>query len=157
MTWIISFLALAGLLNALYFALSYYGLARGRLIPAVRQKVEGRRSKVEGCHSHFALRTSHFESSCRAVTQTPEARALGLPNFILGIPYYLGLIALSWSADPAPGWMAAARIASYLAVLLGVYLVYALRYRLHVSCPLCLLGHGVNLALAVCLTVANIA
>ncbi|OGG56948.1 MAG: hypothetical protein A3F84_15555 [Candidatus Handelsmanbacteria bacterium RIFCSPLOWO2_12_FULL_64_10] len=133
MAWIIFFLALTGLLNALYFALSCYGLARGRLIPVVGQG-----------------------SSCRAVMQTPDARVLGLPNFIFGALYYLGLIVLSWTADPASGWMAAARVASYLAVLLGVYLVYALRYRLHVSCPLCLLGHGVNLALAVCLTVTNI-
>ncbi len=132
MAWIIFSLALIGLLNALYFAMSYYGLARGRLIPVVGQG-----------------------SSCRAVMQTPDARALGLPNFIFGALYYAGLIVLSWTPHPASAWMAAAQIVSYLAVLLGVYLVHALRYRLHVSCPLCLLGHGVNLALAVCLTVVS--
>jgi uncharacterized membrane protein len=36
---------------------------------------------------------------------------------------------------------------------MGLYLVHALRFRLRVSCPLCMLGHGINLALAVCLTI----
>jgi uncharacterized membrane protein len=130
MVWIISFLSLAGLLNALYFAMSYYGLTRGQGI-----------SGIEG------------EGRCLTVMQAPEARVLGPPNFIPGIAYYLALIALSWTAGPASGWRTAAWVASWLTVLMGLYLVHALRFRLRVSCPLCMLGHGINLALAVCLTI----
>ena len=127
MAWIISFLSLAGLANALYFTASYYGLFQGGLIPTAG-------------------------TSCQKVMQTPDARALGLPNFLLGVVYYPALIALIWTAGPASGWMTAARIASWLAVLLGLYLIHVLRFRLRVSCPLCMAGHGINLALAICLT-----
>ncbi len=131
MIWIVSFLALAGLANALYFAMSYYGPSRGRLIPTTG-------------------------SPCQTVMQTPDGRVLGLPNFILGMLYYLALIALSWTAEPTSRWMTAAWIASWLAVLLGVYLVYALLFRLRVSCPLCMMGHAINLALAICLTTMKV-
>jgi uncharacterized membrane protein len=39
--------------------------------------------------------------------------------------------------------------AAAVAVVLGGYLVYALRQKLHTDCPLCYLAHGLNIALLV--------
>lgn len=134
MMWIVFLLALAGLANALYFALSYYGLLRahGRLIPTVEAR-----------------------NRCQTVMETPDGRVFGLPNFIFGILYYLALIALSFMTESASGWATAAAVTSWFTVLLGVYLVHALFFKIRVSCPLCMVGHGINLALAVCLTVVS--
>jgi uncharacterized membrane protein len=77
----------------------------------------------------------------------------GLPNFALGILYYLALIALPFAAEPDSEWMTAAAVISWFIVLFGIYLVYALFFKIRLSCPLCMVGHGINLALAVCLTV----
>ena len=137
-------LALAGLIDALYFTLAYYGrIKRAPWVPQVL------------CASE--------RSSCVSVVKTPYARVFGVPNSLLGVFYYIAII--WWAALGRPvglqfeiggdyhvvhiGWFL--ELASGLTVVLGAYLIYALRRKLGVDCPLCYAAHAINLALMVLL------
>jgi uncharacterized membrane protein len=136
-------LSIAGLADALYFTLAYYGrVRRARWVPQILCAREG--------------------SSCVTVLRTPYARVFRVPNSLLGIVYYLLL--LGWGltarrlgafyvvvyARALPlGWVLA--VGGALPVILGLYLIYALHHKLHVPCPLCYTAHGINLALFVVL------
>ncbi len=140
---IIALLSLAGLADSLYFTFAYYGrIRKARWVPQVFCAREG--------------------SSCVTVVRTPYARVFGIPNSVLGILYYLCLLVwigfvprhLSISGqifrpfETVGLWLLGA---SLLTVMLGFYLVYALRRALGVDCPLCYAAHAVNVALFVLL------
>jgi uncharacterized membrane protein len=138
--FLIIVLALGGLINSLYFTLAYYGrVKKSCWVPEILCAREG--------------------STCVTVVQTPYARVFGLPNSLLGILYYLAL--LTWVArgdrigSAVPAAVAPLRglliAASVLTVALGFYLIFALRRRLHVDCPLCYAAHAINAALLVLL------
>ena len=142
---LILFLSLAGLFNALYFTLAYYGRVRkARWVPAALCAREG--------------------SNCVAVVRTFYARVFGVPNSLLGIAYYLALIGwiLAGGARASPAntvllhaawWLLVA--ASGIAVALGLYLIHALWRILHVHCPLCYAAHAINLGLLALLISVN--
>ena len=144
---LILILSLAGLLNALYFTLAFYGrVNKTRWVPGVLCAREG--------------------SNCVVVVRTPYARVFGLPNSLLGIVYYIVLI--GWvlagggkasSAALSAGWLhgiGGLLIAlSVVTVVLGFYLIHALWRILRVHCPLCYAAHALNLALMVLLIFVN--
>ena len=140
---IIVLLSLAGLADSLYFTFAYYGRTRkARWVPEV-----------------FCARE---DSSCVTVVRTPYARVFGIPNSLLGILYYLCLLVwigfvprhLNISGqifrpyETVGLWLLGA---SLLTVLLGFYLVYALRRVLGLDCPLCYAAHAINIGLFVLL------
>jgi uncharacterized membrane protein len=135
-------LSLVGLWDAVYFTLAYYG-------------------RVENAHWVPEILCAREGSSCVTVVKTPYARVFGWPNSLFGIAYYVTLIA--WTLIPA-GWLTAVDVhvppfsfllrflltaASTVTVVLGGYLVYALREKLHTDCPLCYLAHVINTVLLV--------
>ncbi len=135
-------LSLVGLWDAFYFTFAYYGrVKKARWVPAILCAREG--------------------SNCVTVVQTPYARVFGVPNSLLGILFYSGLLA--WTAASANvhffevhfGILMAAfgvlLAASVVAFLLGIYLIYALLKKLHTHCPLCYTAHAINTALLVLL------
>jgi uncharacterized membrane protein len=142
---LIVLLSLGGLADALYFTFAYYGrVKRSRWVPQILCAREG--------------------SSCVTVVQTPYARVFGVPNSLLGIIYYVLLIV--WGlGSPWPdfwfvGWNRSLVdfsffdfliLASIITIGLGFYLIYALRRKLHVDCPLCYTAHAINAALLVLL------
>jgi uncharacterized membrane protein len=141
-------LSLAGLADALYFTFAYYGRVRkARWVPEVLCAREG--------------------SSCLTVVQTPYGSVFGVPNSLLGIVYYLLLMA--WAiGGQAMGLEFRLGMRSYLitfgdlliatsavTVALGFYLIFALRRILHTDCPLCYAAHATNLALLVLLIVGR--
>ena len=136
-------LSLAGLADALYFSFAYYGrIKKAHWVPEVLCAREG--------------------SSCVTVVQTPYARVFGVPNSILGIIYYLMVIA--WAIPTrstgiklhfhpfeyvASLGLALLFLISAGTIVFGSYLIYALRRKLHVDCPLCYTAHAINAALFV--------
>jgi len=136
-------LSLAGLADSLYFTFAYYGrIRKARWVPEIFCAREG--------------------SSCVTVVRTPYARVFGIPNSLLGIVYYVAL--LVWIGFVPRHLSISGRIfrpfetvglwllgASLLTVMLGFYLVYALRRALGVDCPLCYAAHAINVGLFVLL------
>jgi len=126
-------LATAGVYIAAYFTLVFYGHldANTRLMPRV--------CRLE-------------ERTCQTVLGTKYARVFGVPNSLLGVLYYLIVIAvllIGW----APHALAVGLIlVAWFTVALGLYLIYALFFIIMIPCPLCLTGHAINLGLAILLT-----
>lgn len=141
-------LAAIGLWDAFYFTFAYYGRVRKvRWVPAILCAREG--------------------SNCVTVVQTPYARIFGVPNSLLGIFFYLVVIA--WTAlaiwlEPMWGlpdthWLVILGeglvAAAAFAVLTGVYLIYSLIAKLHVHCPLCYTAHAINALLLVLIAILD--
>ena len=126
-------LSAIGLYIAAYFTLVYYGLigANTKLMPKV--------CRLE-------------ERTCQTVLGTKYARVFGVPNSLLGVLYYLTVIAIllaGWTVAPITEALIAV---AWFTVVLGLYLAYSLFFTIRIPCPLCLTGHGINLALAILLT-----
>ncbi len=138
-------LALAGLVDALYFTFAYYGrIRKASWVPEILCAREG--------------------STCVTVVQTPYARVFGVPNSLLGIIYYIFLIA--WATVGFWPWLSLSNGAEFLlripifvsavTVILGFYLIYALRRKLHMDCPMCYTAHAINVAILVLLIVLSV-
>ena len=141
-------LSLAGLADALYFTLAYYGRVRkSRWVPQVLCAREG--------------------SSCITVVRTPYGSVFGVPNSLLGIIYYALVILWAVCGQSASITLRAGMTsyiitftglliaASSVTVALGFYLIYALRRILNTDCPFCYAAHAINLALLVLMTIAR--
>jgi uncharacterized membrane protein len=136
-------LSLIGLADALYFTLAYYGrIRKARWAPAILCARE--------------------DSSRVTVLRTPYACIFGVPNSLLGIVYYVLL--LVWTMFVPRHVSILGHVlrpfetvgllflgASLSSVVLGFYLIHALRRVLHTHCPLCYAAHAVNLLLFVLL------
>jgi uncharacterized membrane protein len=135
-------LSLLGLADALYFTFAYYcRIKKVRWVPEILCAREG--------------------SRCATVVETPYARVLGVPNSLLGILYYIAVMLwLPWATDvhgvEEYAYLflfltGALLLASAVTVVLGFYLICALRRKLHVDCPLCYTAHAINVSLFVLL------
>ena len=131
--------SLAGLADALYFTLAYYGrIRKARWVPKILCARE--------------------DSSCVTVVRTPYARVFGVPNSLLGIVYYILLLVwimfvpryVSISGHVLRPFETLGLLllgASISSVVLGFYLIYALRRVLHTHCLLCYAAHAINIIL----------
>jgi uncharacterized membrane protein len=136
-------LSLAGLADALYFTLAYYGrIRKARWVPEI-----------------FCAREN---SSCVTVGRTPYARVFGVPNSLLGVVYYVLL--MLWVMFVPRHVSILGRVlrpfetlgllllgVSLSSIVLSFYLIYALRRILHTHCPLCYAAHAINIVLFVLL------
>ncbi len=90
------------------------------------------------------------EKTCRLILDHRDANVAGIPNSLPGVFYYCAVCLVAAAGFPAP-FLLLLRVASWAAVGLGLYLTYSLIFRVRTLCPLCLVSHGLNLALAVLL------
>src|SRR5689334_1264685 len=82
---------------------------------------------------------------CAAIVDTRQARLFGVPNSLLGIGYYAGVLLYVLSPARSSTLFYEVLIAlSAGTVIMGVYLVYSLFFLLRVSCVLCLTSHLLN-------------
>jgi len=144
---LIVLLSLGGLADALYFTFAYYGrIRKARWVPEIFCAREG--------------------STCVTVVRTPYARVFGVPNSLLGIFYYVLLMVwtvfvphhLSVSGHVLRPFETLGLVllgASLCTVILGFYLIHALRRILYTDCPLCYAAHAINIALFVLLILVS--
>ena len=130
----ILFLSTIGLLISLYFALVHRNAIRpdSPWIPAF-------------CRLD--------EQSCGSILQMPEARIFRIPNFYIGIGYYVGLIILSFFPSIVDEFLFELRMVSGFTVFVGIILTYSLIWRIKISCVLCFTSHAINLILFLVLLV----
>ena len=94
------------------------------------------------------------ERTCASIVFTPRARFFGLPNSILGQVFYLALMASVWgnlALTPPVYYLLIS--ASFLTVLLGLYLTYSLLFLTRVPCKLCFTSHAINLVIFILLVI----
>ena len=141
-------LALAGLADALYFTFAYYGrVQKSRWVPQILCARE--------------------DSSCVTVVRTRYGSVFGIPNSLLGIVYY-GLLVLWAVAGQSAGVRFQIGMTSFyvtfsdlliaaavVTVVLGFYLIFALRQILHTDCPFCYAAHAINLLVLLLLIAAR--
>lgn len=127
-------LSTSGFLISLYFALVYNKIIRpdSALVPAF-------------CRLD--------EQSCGSILATPEARVFRIPNFYLGLGYYVVLLALSFSPALMREILLELRLVSGFTVFVGIVLTDALVRKLKIRCILCFTSHAINLALFIVLLV----
>ena len=128
----IQILSVLGFLISLYFTLVYHRRisASTKWVPRVCRMEEG---------------------VCDQIIHTPEARLLGIPNFHLGLVFYLVLIAAPFVLRPFTGVADGFMIAVGIAVGTGIYLTHSLVYVLKKKCVLCFTTHSINLVIFVLL------
>ncbi|MFN0157490.1 MAG: vitamin K epoxide reductase family protein [Bacteroidota bacterium] len=124
--------ALIGLYISTYFTLVYY------------RKIRPDTTFIPGfCRME--------DNTCQLVIHHKAARVFYLPNFVLGMIYYAAVILFAFGVSfPFFGTMLL--YASWLTVLLAIYLIYSLVYVVKIICPLCLVSHTMNILIALILT-----
>jgi uncharacterized membrane protein len=128
--WAAIGLSVLGALDALYFLLVTYRVVRPdtRWVPSF-------------CRMD--------EATCARIVDTSYGRALGVPNALPGLAWYVATGA--WGAASLASGQALLCTPFLLAgagvVAFSAYLAWALLTRLKVVCPLCFLAHGLNAAL----------
>jgi uncharacterized membrane protein len=119
-------LALIGGLDALYFVLVTYRWLRpdAPWLPRICRMDEG---------------------TCARIVDTREARALGVPNAVLGLAWYVVLGAATVLGLP-PAWQVPLLGGAAVAFAMSLGLAWALLARLQVRCTLCFAVHAINVA-----------
>ncbi|HEY6952691.1 MAG TPA: vitamin K epoxide reductase family protein [Bacteroidota bacterium] len=122
----------AGLLISLYFTIVYYKPAAGidRYVPSF--------CRIE-------------PESCASLLGTRQARLYGMPNFVLGLLFYTGLVGSALSGILWKQLHLLLVLGSLVSVATGIYLTDVLIVRLKIHCTLCLASHAINLALCLIL------
>jgi uncharacterized membrane protein len=131
----IALLSSVGLLLSVYFALVYHGLVKSdaRFIPSF--------CRMEN-------------DSCLSIIRTREARIIGIPNFYMGILFYLAILAVAFFPELSPWILDSLKIASGFTVFVGIVLSYSLLYVIKKKCILCFTAHILNLLIFVFLLFA---
>ncbi len=94
------------------------------------------------------------QQTCQSILETPEARVFGMPNFVLGLIFYIVLIAAV--LGNVSGFLFDILLTTAVfTVALAAYLIYALRVRLKTNCILCYTVHGINTLIAILLIVSR--
>jgi len=122
----LALLGTLGFLISLLFTLVYYGKMRADapLIP-------------KACRLD--------DSSCRELIHMKEAHLFGLPNFVVGLCFYLVVVAVALMPDGASPLLERSLVlASGGALTISIFLAYVLVVRLRTTCVLCFASHLIN-------------
>jgi len=124
-----------GLVVSLYFVALYKGLIKGTpgLVP----------------------RKFCRKNTCADLLKTPFTRLFKVPNFYLGIVYYLLILYVTLFMYPY--WLGVLLLlASLFVVGVSVYLLYCTQVKLHTFCLLCMVAHVVNVIIGVYFVMAMV-
>ncbi len=123
---VIGLLSVVGLVISAYFASIHHNMA-----PFINRSF-----------SRFCRIPS---SACTTLLATRESRLFGVPNFDLGLLFYLSLVISAILPEIWHQLHSMLLFGSIVTVMAGFYLSYVLVFRLHIRCTLCFTCHAVNL------------
>lgn len=86
-------------------------------------------------------------SGCAAVIRSKYGRLLGIPNGALGVVYFLGVTVAVFFAPRLPLAVPLAFAASFVALVLYLYLAYLQFFVLRTLCSWCLSSAGLTAAI----------
>lgn len=101
-------------------------------------------SKVAHSSKNKAICESCSEQVLAAVLNTPYSRSFGVRNYLLGMAFYIMVLASSFFMLSRP-FLTLLLFASLASVIFSVYLAYALIFRIKVFCAMCFTSHIINL------------
>lgn len=126
----IQILSMFGLAISVYFLLVYSGVLTG--------------------NESMLPKNMCTKNSCHAVLETKFANVFKVPNFVLGIFYYLAVFL--YPSFPYTGWYL---LVSFFVAVLSIYLAYSLIYRLKTPCFLCFASHVINFSITILLALTT--
>ncbi len=91
------------------------------------------------------------DQTCGRVLSHSDARILGIPNYILGILYYICVLTMTLGMRH-PFYQKFIMYSSWVTVAGACYLIYSLYFKVKVTCWLCIAAHVVNILLFVTVT-----
>ena len=90
-------------------------------------------------------------NTCMRVSDSKYGKMFGVPNYISGFFYYVIILIFSF-LNVDKNILYFLLIVSWSTVLLAIYLTYALLFRLKTVCVPCFVSHGINVGIAVVLS-----
>lgn len=96
------------------------------------------------------LRGARGELTEPSVVMTARAKATGVPNSLLGLIFYLAVLAATPFLSIHAVWVVVLG-AALLAAVFSVFLAYSLLFVTRMPCPYCWTGHVINWLLLVLL------
>lgn len=93
--------------------------------------------------------------ACQVAAQGNYSAMLGVPHSVLGLLFYgwLVLAGAVWLVARYFPLLDSTLVVSWMTVLFSVFLAYTLIFTLKTPCVLCFVAHGLNLGIAVLLSV----
>lgn len=86
--------------------------------------------------------------TCGSLLQSKQARLLGIPNYLLGILFYLFSLSVAIFTSMAPGMLYWSLVlVTTGTVFIGAFLIFSLIFTLRTNCLLCYMAHAVNFLL----------
>ena len=83
--------------------------------------------------------------SCGSLLQTKQAKLFGIPNYVLGIVFYLFALGVAIFTPMDPGtlyWVLV--LVTTGVVFTGAFLIFSLIFTLKTNCLLCYMAHVIN-------------
>ena len=121
-------LGILGLLISLYFLAVYKGWIKG--------------------NEKFLPKAICSSNACHEILRTGFAAVFRVPNFVLGIFYYIVVIASTF-LSLSFNLFYMLLVLSWLVMTFSLYLAYALMFELRASCTLCFASHLINICIAI--------
>ncbi len=135
-TLVLNIAAAAGLAIATFFTLVIYG----KIAPDAK----------------FIPRFCRLEpEKCMTVLGHPDARFYGIPNSLIGMLFYI-LVVASAVAGRGNLLRQVAVVAAWIAVTSGVYFTYSLLVKIRIPCMLCFTAHALNLLIALIMVIDEV-
>lgn len=123
--------SILGLAISLYFLGVYKGIIKGR--------------------KNFVPDVVCNDNTCISILKTKYSNPFKIPNFILGIFYYIIVLISTFLIFSASNLFLF--LLSWFVVIFSFYLAYALIFKLKTICVLCFASHVINIIIAVVYTI----
>lgn len=124
---LVAAIAFLGILDSLYMTLAHYGLISPSAVePAGVCPASGEK--------------------CTSVLVSPQATIFGIPHALLGVGYFLAILAAAVWRLRTGSWFAPWEMLGLLSagIAWSIYLTYQLLFEMHSPCPYCLTAHFLN-------------
>lgn len=95
------------------------------------------------------------KGTCESLLNTGDARIFKVPNFYLGILFYIFIFIVVLDEGLFAFLYISVLTITGFTVVLGLYLIYSLFFKIRIQCILCLASHTINLTLFILILMAR--
>ncbi|MBI3789195.1 MAG: vitamin K epoxide reductase family protein [Ignavibacteriales bacterium] len=95
------------------------------------------------------------DGACESILYTGDAHIFKVPNFYLGILFYIFMLIVALDETLFKALYIGVVAATGFTVVVGIYLMYSLLFKIRVNCLLCFISHAINLVLFITMLIAR--